>query len=100
MKIFSWISDLFMKVIRAIKPIMLAVFDAAMQILLAKLKDIATESITKLAATDLKNEEKRNQAFKDIKDYAITRAISVNDSEINLIIEVMVRNLKKTGIIK
>lgn len=97
---FGWIKDIFLKVIRAIKPIMLAVFDAAMQILLAKLKDIATESITKLATTDLNNEDKRKQTFVDIKSYAIARAISVNDSEINLIIEVMVRALKKQGIIK
>jgi len=79
---------------------MMAVFDAAMQILLAKLKDIATESITKLATTDLSNEEKRNQAFKDIKTYAISKALTFDNSDIYLIIEVIHKQLKKQGIIK
>jgi hypothetical protein len=100
MKIFSFISGLFLKIFRVLKPIFLAVFDAAMQILMAKLKDIATQSITRLASTDLNNEDKRRQAFQDIKTYAISKAISVSDSEINLIIEVFVRALKKQKVIK
>jgi len=97
---FNWIRDLFLRVIRVVKPILLAVFTAAFQILLAKLKDIATESITKLAMTDLTNEEKRGQAFKDIKSYAMSKMLSVNDSDINLIIEVIYKQLKNQGVVK
>lgn len=97
---FNWIRDLFLKVIRVVKPILLAVFTSAFQILLAKLKDIATESITKLATTDMTNEAKRSQAFKDIKSYAINKALSVNDSDVNLILEVIYKQLKNQGIVK
>ncbi len=97
---FKWISDLFLKVIRIVKPILLAVFTSAFQILLAKLKDIAANSITTLASTNLTNEEKRNTAFKDIKTYAIEKMLSVSDSDINLIIEVIYKQLKNQGVIK
>ncbi len=97
---FNWIRDLFLKVIRAVKPILLAVFTSAFQILLARLQNIATESITKLATTDMSNEEKRKQAFQDIKSYAISKALSVNDRDINLIIETIYNSLKNQGVIK
>jgi hypothetical protein len=97
---FNWLKNIFDKAFRLVSDILKEVFDIAFKILMAKLQDIATESITKLATTDLSSAEKRNQAFADIKTYAIQKMISVNDSDINLIIEVIVKNLKKTGIIK
>lgn len=99
MKIFSWVSDLFLKVFRALKPIFLAVFDAAFQILLAKLKEVATSSIKKLAASDLSSEQKRSAAFKEIKAYAIAQCLTVNDSDIYLAIEIFHKALKKQGVI-
>ena len=100
MKIFSWVSDLFLKVFRVLKPYMLAVFDTAFQILLAKLEEVATPSIKKLAASDLSSEQKRSAAFKEIKAYAIAQCLTVNDSDIYLAIEIFHKALKKQGIIE
>lgn len=97
---FKFISDLFLKVFKTIKSILKSVFTASFQLLLERLKDIATESITKLATTDMSNFQKREQAFKDIKTYALTKALSVNDRDINLIIETIYSQLKNDGIIK
>ena len=97
---FKFISDLFLRISRILKPILLAIFDAAFQTLMERLKNIATESITKLAATNLSNSEKRNLAFNDIKRCAAQEMITVKDSDINLIIELFVRSLKKRGVIK
>jgi hypothetical protein len=97
---FKFISDLFLKVFRTLKPIFAAVFNTAFQILLEKLKDIATNSITTLAATDLTSEAKRQQAFDDIKKYAVSKMLTVSSSDINLIIEVIYKQLKNQGVIK
>lgn len=99
-RMFKFISDLFLKVFRAVKSILKAVLTASFQLLLEKLKDIATESITKLATTDLSNDEKRGQAFKDIQAYAIRKALSVNDRDIFLVIEIIYTQLRNDGIIK
>lgn len=98
--IFNWFKNIFSKAFRIVTEILKEVFDITFKILMAKLKDIATESITKLATTDLSNESKRNQAFQDIKTYAIEKMISVNDRDINLILEVIYNSLKKQGVIK
>lgn len=97
---FNWFKAWFSKALRIARALIKAVFNAGFEILLAKLQDIATESIKKLATTDLTNTEKRNQAFKEIKEAAIERAISINDREINLIIETVYNALKSEGVIK
>ena len=97
---FGWLKNIFVKAIRAINFILATVFDAGFKLLMARLQDIATESITKLASTDLTNTQKREAAFKDIQAYALQRAITVSDSDINIIIEVFVKALKKQGVIK
>jgi hypothetical protein len=97
---FNWLKNIFSKAFRLVTEILKEVFDIAFKILMAKLQDIATQSITKLATTDLSNEVKRSQAFTEIKTYAIEKMISFNDRDINLIIEVIYNNLKKQGIIK
>ncbi len=97
---FRWISDLFLKVFRAVKSILKAVFTAAFQLLLERLKDIATESITKLATADLSSSEKREQAFKEIKAYALQKALFFNDRDISLVIEIIYSQLRNDGIIK
>jgi hypothetical protein len=97
---FKFISDLFLKVIRTLKPIFKAVFTTAFQIFLEKIKDIATQSIVQMAGTNLGNEEKRAQVFKDIKKYAAAKMLTFNDSDINLAIEVFFKSLKADGVIK
>lgn len=100
MNIFTWIKSLFSKALRIVEAILKSVFTSAFKILMSKLQDIATESIKKLTTTDLSNDEKRNRAFNEIKTYAIEKAISVNDSDINLIIETIFKSLKNEGVIK
>jgi hypothetical protein len=95
MKIFGWIRNLFLKVHRVLKPIFLEVFDRAFQALLVLLKDIAIESIKKMAATDMSNEQKRNIVFNDIKRYAVDKLITVSDTQILLIIQIFYAFLKK-----
>jgi hypothetical protein len=97
---FTWLKNFFSKALRIVSTILKSVFTTAFKILMAKLQDIATESIKKLATTDLSNEEKRNLAFKDIKEYALSKALSFNDRDINLIIETIYSSLKNQGVIK
>ena len=97
---WNWISDLFLKVFKTVKSILKAVFTAGFQLLLERLKDIATESITRLATTDMSNEDKRKEAFRDIQAYALTKALSFSNSDINLIIEIIYKQLKNDNIIK
>ncbi len=97
---FGWFKNIFVKALRIVNFVLRTVFDAAFKVLMAKLQDIATESIKELAKTDLSNNEKREEVFGRIKNYAITRAITVSDSDINIIIEVFYKALKKQGVIK
>ena len=100
MKIFNFLSDLFLKVFRSLKPIFKAVFTTAFQMFLDKIKDIATESITKMASTDMNDDAKRAQVFKDIKAYAMAKMLNFNDSDIFLAIELFHKNLKANRVIK
>jgi len=70
------------------------VFTHSTELILAALKDVAMNAVTKLAQTDLSNEEKRKQAFQEIKDYALSEGIQARDSLIFLIIEMCITSLK------
>lgn len=63
--------------------------------ILGKLKAFALSTVEKLNAETLTNEEKREAAFKAIKEEGIEEGKSLRDSLINLIIEVAVTYLKK-----
>lgn len=95
----KWLWGWMLKVISAIKPFMLAVFDRAVQEAIAKLKDIALKIIAELATTNITNEEKRREVFNGIKAYAIKEGIEARDSVINLVIEMTVNKLKNEGIL-
>jgi hypothetical protein len=99
MKLPNWIKNFFDKAFKLVSAIIKSVFTSAFKMLMARLSDIATDSITKLATTDLSSGEKREQAFKDIKAAALERALTFNDSDINLIIEIFHKNLKDAGVI-
>lgn len=96
---FAWLKSFFSKSLQVIGAIITSVFDTAFKMAMARLKDVATDSIVKLASSDLSNDDKRKQVFQDIKAAAIERVVSVNDSDINLMIETFYKNLKKTGVI-
>ncbi|MCK9370619.1 hypothetical protein M0R04_11975 [Candidatus Dojkabacteria bacterium] len=95
----NWLKNLLDHAFRFISAVLKSVFTIAFKMLMARLSDVATLSITKLAATNLSNDEKRREAFNEIKTAAIERALSFNDSDLYLIIEVFHKNLKAAGVI-
>jgi len=94
MSFFGWIAGLFSKFIKAFKSFIDIAFPVVSQIIIGKLKDVALQIVTELAATDLSNEDKRNEAFKRIGEYATAQGLSVKDSLINVIIELAVQAFK------
>ncbi len=52
-----------------------------------------------MSTSDLKNSAKRKQVFKDIKEYAMKEALSFDDSDIYLAIEIFHKQLKKQGVV-
>jgi len=91
---FNWLKNFFNKAIGFFRAFMKEVFTHSTELILAALKDVAMNAVTKLAQTDLSNEEKRKQAFQEIKDYAISEGIQARDSLIFLIIEMCITSLK------
>lgn len=80
--------------IRGFWGILKTVLSGATELILAQLKEFALTTVAKLAKTDLSNTEKRNAAFKEIKDYAIANKIQARDHIIFFIIELAVMMLK------
>jgi len=95
---FEWIKVLFSKAVRIFNSFLKEVFNTGLKVVLAALYDIALESCKNLMETDLTSEEKRNQAFNEIKDYAKSKGLSVSSHLINLLIEMCVTYLKKLSV--
>lgn len=75
---------------------MLKIFlNIVLGIILGRVKAFALQTIERLDATTLTNEEKRTEAFKLIKAEGISEGKSLRDSLINLAIEAAVTWLKK-----
>jgi len=91
---FKWLKYLFNKFIRAFKSFIRIVFTSSTQIIIGQLKDFAISVVILLNSRDLTNEEKRKEAFKQIKEEAIKRGLKVKDSIINLLIELAVQYVK------
>ena len=91
---FTWLKNLFSKIIAAFKSFIQEVFNQASQIIIGKLKDFAIKVVEELDYKDLTNEEKRKAAFDSIKAEAISQGLDVRDSLINLIIEMAVVYLR------
>lgn len=90
-KFWSWLTSFFHNVLSSF---LKQVFTAARAKAIELLKDVAVNAVTKLADTDLSNEEKRKAAFEEIKAYAIAKGIAAGDSVINLAIELAVAVVK------
>jgi len=69
--------------------------DQLSQKLIVELKDFGLSVVTALENTDLTSEEKRLEAFEQIKAEAIRRGLAFRDSSINLLIELCVSQLKQ-----
>jgi hypothetical protein len=87
MNLIAIIKGFFSSLLRKFKAFIAAALPAVKQIIIAQLKDIALETVKYLAVTDLSNEEKRSEAFKKIKEYAVLKGIAAKDSLINTVIE-------------
>lgn len=94
MSIFSFIAGVFNKFVGIFKAFLAEALPIAKQIIIGSLKDIAINAVTKAQATDLNNEQKRNQAFNEIKTYAIANGIEARDSLLNTLLELALQKLK------
>jgi hypothetical protein len=75
---------------------MLKVFlNIVISMILGKLRSFALETVEKLNSETLTNEEKREAAFKAIRQEAINEGKNLRDSLINLALEAAVNWLKK-----
>ncbi len=85
---------LFNKFIPIFKAFIAEALPIAKAILIAMLKDIAINAVTKAQNTNLNDEDKRKQAFKEIKAYAIAKGIEAGDSIVNLTMELALQKIK------
>lgn len=92
---FSTIKRWFSGLLRKFWGLLKQIFDGAVEIALAQIQDIALYTVKELENTDMTNEEKRNEAFKRIKAYTMSKEINIQSSLINLAIEIAVQALKK-----
>jgi Holliday junction resolvasome RuvABC DNA-binding subunit len=92
MNIIKWIWN---KISNAFFSFVKEAVEKLTQKLIVELKDFASDLISELSLKDLTNTEKRNAAFKAIKEEAIKRGLGYRDSSINLLIELAVAKLKK-----
>ena len=94
MKLIDWIKSLFNKFIGMCKRFIASALPLASQLLIGKLRDVAITIVEKLQATDLTDEEKRAEAFRQISEYVTNAGIDIRDSLINLIIELALQFVK------
>jgi len=93
-KIKSFFISIFNKLYKIAKKFIKEAIGEITQIIIAQLKDIAIKVVEELENTDLTNSEKREEAFKRIKQYAIDKGISTKSSVIYLVIELAVQYIK------
>ena len=84
---WSWLKSLIDKVwsffSSFMKELTKILFDAGAGYIL----DVARQAVAEMATTDLTSEQKRIEAFNKIKEYAISKGLTVKDSVINSVIE-------------
>ena len=95
MSIIDMIKGLWNKFLLAFDGFIREVFDAQTKLIIGQFKDVAIAIIAKLMASDLSSDEKKAQAFKEIKEAAIAAGKELSSSMINLLIELAVARWKK-----
>lgn len=91
---FNWLKNIFNKALALLRDLLKQVFTNSTEVILAALREVAVDAVTRMAGTDLSNPEKRSKAFAEIKAYAQAKGIVVRDSLIYLLIEIVVNKLK------
>ena len=94
MGLMTWFKEVFNRLIRVFGQFIEDAFNAGVKVLIAEFKDYAIDIVTRLAGMDMSNEQKRNEAFKAIKQEGVLRGKNLSSSLINLIIELAVQYLK------
>lgn len=94
MKLFTWFKSFFNGAVAKFKDLFDAAFPIAKQIVVGALTDIALNAVTRLDSTTLSNEEKRKEAFNQIKTYATQKGIETKDHLISLALEMAVSALR------
>lgn len=91
----KWFKSLFDKVIKAFRGFLEEAIPMATQYVMGELKDIAIMAVSELDALTISNDDKRKEAFKRIKDYAVKNSIQgAKDSVINALIELALLKIR------
>lgn len=90
----TWIKDLFSKVQLTIGAFLKSVFNAEMNLVIAKLKDPAIAIVQNLMGQDLTSEEKRALALESLIAEAKALGLQVGKSALNLLLEMAVQYVK------
>lgn len=94
MFLWDWLKNLWNALIKKFNEFIAEVFTQSTKLLIAQFSDFANKVIAELAVTDLTDASKRLEAFKRIKEYAISQGKQLSDSIINLLIELAVTRYK------
>lgn len=97
MSIISWFKSLFSKAISVLNKVLKVAWPPAKKALKGLLINTAIYVCQELAKSDLTNDDKRKEAIKRIKNYAISSSITVGENVIRSTIEDAVAYLKTKG---
>jgi len=92
---WKWIKNFFSGLFGIFRRFISSVGDILMQKGGALILDIAREAVSELSKTSLKSEQKRQEAFNRIKNYAQAKGIKVASSVIYTMIEMAYQELKE-----
>lgn len=84
---FRWLKSLFNYFIKKSRAFYKRALPEVKEIIVGQLEEFARTVTSELKSVDLKNGEKRNQAFNRIKEYAKKHSIQAKDSLIYLVVE-------------
>lgn len=91
----KFFKSLFSKVIKVFRAFLDEALPLATQYVMGELKDIALVAVQEMTVSNLSNDDKRKEAFKRIKDYAVKNSIQgAKDSIINTLIELALLKYK------
>lgn len=91
----TWFKALWLKLVGIFKTFLMDAFTQAEQIVLAELKDFAVTTVQKLMSADLSSADKRKAAFDAIKAEALKRGKTLEDSLVNVLVELALQYVKK-----
>ena len=84
---WEWIKGLFDMLLRHLKSFLRNVSKVLIKNGAKYILQVARETVEELAKTDLTNEQKRKEAFEEIKSFTKTKGLQIRDSVINTVIE-------------